>query len=70
MDILKRIRANERTKRIPVVLLTSSSEDSDRIKGYDLGVNSYITKPIMFDKFAKAIADIGLYWAVLNEPPH
>jgi two-component system response regulator len=69
LDILKRIRANERTKRIPVVLLTSSGEDADRIRGYDLGVNSFITKPIEFDKFAKAIAQIGLYWAVLNEPP-
>jgi two-component system response regulator len=70
LDILKRIRANERTKRIPVVLLTSSGDDADRIRGYVLGVNSFITKPIEFDKFAKAIAQIGLYWAVLNEPPH
>jgi CheY-like chemotaxis protein len=70
LDILKRIRSDERTKTIPVVLITSSSEDSDRSKGYDFGVNSFITKPIEFDKFAKAIAQIGLYWAVLNEPPH
>ena len=70
LEILKRIRANARTKRMPVVLFTSSAEDVDKIASYDLGVNSYITKPIAFDKFAKAIAQIGLYWAVLNEPPH
>ena len=68
LDILKRIRANERTKKIPVVLLTSSGEEAIRIEGYDLGVNSFITKPIEFDKFAKAITQIGLYGTVLDEP--
>jgi two-component system, response regulator len=69
LDILRRIRENERTKRIPVVLITGSASEAQRLEGYNLGVNSYITKPIEFDKFAKTISQIGLYWAVLNEPP-
>ncbi|HUL00401.1 MAG TPA: response regulator [Nitrospirota bacterium] len=70
LDILRRIREDERTKSIPVVILSSSRPDEDRIESYRLGVNSYITKPIEFEKFARNIAQIGLYWAVLNEPPH
>jgi len=69
LDILRRIRGNERTKRIPVVLITGSTSEAQKMEGYNLGVNSYIIKPIEFDKFAKAISQIGLYWAVLNEPP-
>ena len=70
LEILRRIRQNERTMAIPVVVLTSSAEDKDRIESYKLGVNSYIVKPIEFDKFAKTIAQIGKYWAVLNEPQY
>jgi len=69
LNILRRIRGNERTKRIPVVLITGSTSEAQKMEGYNLGVNSYIIKPIEFDKFAKAISQIGLYWAVLNEPP-
>jgi two-component system, response regulator len=70
LEILRRIRENERTMAIPVVVFTSSGEDENRIESYKLGVNSYIAKPIEFENFAKTIAQIGLYWAVLNEPPH
>lgn len=68
LEILRRMRANERTKSIPVVVLASSPTDQNRIESYNLGVNSYITKPVRFDSFTKAISQIGLYWAVLNEP--
>jgi len=69
LEVLKRIRANARTKRLPVVILTSSQEQQDIIKGYDLGANSYIRKPVDFTQFAEAIKILGLYWLVLNEPP-
>jgi len=70
IEILKRIRSDERTKAIPVVVLTSSRSDEDRIESYRLGVNSYIVKPVEWDNFAHAVAQIGLYWAVLNKPPY
>ena len=69
LDVLRRIRADERTKRLPVVILTSSQEEQDIAAGYDLGANSYIRKPVDFLKFAEAIKSMGLYWLVLNEPP-
>ena len=69
LDVLRRIRADERTKRLPVVILTSSQEEQDIAAGYDLGANSYIQKPVDFLKFAEAIKTLGLYWLVLNEPP-
>ena len=69
LDVLRRIRADERTKRLPVVILTSSGEEHDITAGYDLGVNSYIQKPVDFLKFAEAIKTLGLYWLVLNELP-
>ena len=69
LEILRRIRSDERTKAIPVVVLTSSRLDKDRIESYHLGVNSYIVKPVEFENFAKAVAQIGFYWAVLNKPP-
>ncbi len=68
LEILRRIRADERTKSIPVVVLTSSPQDQDRIECYDLGVNSYIVKPVEFENFAKAVAHIGFYWVALNKP--
>jgi two-component system response regulator len=69
LEVLQRIRADERTRRIPVVVLTSSKEDPDIRKCYDLGVNSYLVKPVEFDAFQKAISDIGLYWMIMNQPP-
>lgn len=69
LEVLAKIRADERTKTIPVVALTSSKQDSDMIESYNLGVNSFITKPVEFDNFTKAIIDIGYYWMMLNNIP-
>jgi two-component system response regulator len=69
LEILRRVRSDERTKEIPVVVLTSSRLDADRFESYRLGVNSYIVKPVEWENFAQAVAQIGLYWAVLNKPP-
>ena len=69
-EILKTIRENEITKFLPVVILTSSKEEQDIINGYKLGVNSYIRKPVDFDKFFEAVKTLGLYWLLLNEIPN
>ncbi|MCS7083178.1 MAG: response regulator [Bacteroidetes bacterium] len=69
IEVLRRIRANEHTRLQPVVMLTSSTEERDLIESYQLGVNSYIRKPVDFEAFAEAVAHIGLYWLLLNEPP-
>jgi two-component system response regulator len=69
LEVLKRIRQDERTKLLPVVILTSSAEQKDVINGYKLGANSYVRKPVDFDQFAKAIKHLGLYWLIWNEPP-
>jgi two-component system, response regulator len=69
LEVLRAIRESPRTKRLPVVILTTSKEECDLTAGYDLGVNSYIRKPIDFEQFAKVIQELGLYWLVLNEPP-
>ncbi len=68
LDVLKALRADERTKRVPVVLLTTSDEDMDRITGYNLGVNSYICKPVDYDEFVSTVKQLGLYWLVKNIP--
>jgi len=68
LEVLRRIRADERTQLLPVVILTSSKEERDLINGYKLGANSYIRKPVDFDQFNEAIKALGLYWLVLNEP--
>jgi two-component system response regulator len=69
IEVLQRIRADERTKNIPVVMLTSSKEDPDIKKCYELGVNSYVVKPVEFDEFQNAISGLGLYWMVANQLP-
>ena len=69
LEVLEAVRADAKLKSIPVVMLTSSQEESDVLKSYELGVNAYVVKPVAFDRFVAAIADLGVFWAVLNEPP-
>jgi len=69
LEVLRRIRAKEETRLLPVVLLTSSNEDEDRLKGYALGANSYVRKPVDFDEFVQAAGQLGIYWILLNQPP-
>lgn len=69
LEVLRRIRADERTELVPVVVLTSSKEEQDLIASYSLGANSYVRKPVRFDEFADAVRQLGLYWLLLNEPP-
>jgi len=69
LEVLKAIKSDARMKMIPVIVLTSSKEEKDIVNSYRLGVNSYIVKPVDFDKFIEAVAKLGLYWLLLNEPP-
>jgi two-component system response regulator len=69
LELLARIRGNERTRLLPVVILTTSTEDKDRLNGYRLGANSYVRKPVDFIQFADAVGQLGLYWLILNEKP-
>ena len=69
LDVLQRLRADPRTKRLPVVVLTSSREEQDLIESYDLGANSYVRKPVDFARFAEAVQQLQMYWLVLNEAP-
>lgn len=69
LEVLKRMRADERTRLLPVVVLTTSSEEKDRISSYKLGANSYVRKPVDFNQFTEAVKQLGLYWLLLNEGP-
>jgi CheY-like chemotaxis protein len=69
LEVLRQIREDRRTRRLPIVILTSSDEESDLAAAYDLGANSYIQKPVDFKRFAEAVRSLGLYWLVLNESP-
>ncbi|MDP1689707.1 MAG: response regulator [bacterium] len=69
LEVLQRIKADERTKAIPVVVMTSSTEDRDIVESYKLGVNSFLSKPVGFDEFVRMVSEVGLYWLLLNRPP-
>ena len=69
IEVLQKIRSDDRTKKIPVVVLTSSNEEPDIQECYRLGVNSYVVKPVQFEKFIKAVSELGLYWLLVNQPP-
>ncbi|MPZ45232.1 MAG: response regulator [Betaproteobacteria bacterium] len=69
VDVLRRLKGDERTKSIPVTMLTSSAEERDVIESYQLGVNSYIVKPVDFNKFVETVSEVGMYWMVVNRPP-
>jgi two-component system, response regulator len=69
LEVLRQIRADDRTRLLPVIILTTSEEESDRLAGYSLGANSYIRKPVDFSQFIEAVRQLGLYWLVLNESP-
>ena len=69
LEVLKRVRADSRTVKLPVVILTSSDEEQDRLKSYENGCNSFVRKPVDFSKFAETVAQLGLYWLAVNEPP-
>ncbi|MBU1355562.1 MAG: response regulator [Candidatus Edwardsbacteria bacterium] len=69
LEVLKKVKGDERTRLIPVVVLTSSKEERDIVESYKLGVNSYISKPVEFEEFVKKVGELGLYWVLLNQPP-
>jgi CheY-like chemotaxis protein len=70
LEVLRRIKSHKRTKLIPVVVLTSSRDEKDIIESYRLGVNSYLVKPVDFDKFVESVTELGFYWVLLNKPPY
>jgi CheY-like chemotaxis protein len=69
MEVLREVKSNDRFKQIPVVMLTSSREERDLLRSYELGVNAYVVKPVDFQKFVESVRDLGFFWAMINEPP-
>jgi CheY-like chemotaxis protein len=69
LEVLRRVKSDERTKAIPVVVVTTSEQERDIVESYKLGANSYIVKPVSFEKFVKAVSELGFYWMLLNKPP-
>lgn len=69
LEVLAKVKGNERLRHIPIVMLTSSREEQDLVRSYELGVNAFVVKPVEFNQFFKAIQDLGVFWALLNEPP-
>jgi CheY-like chemotaxis protein len=69
LEALRQIRSDANTRTIPIVILTSSREENDLVKGYELGANSYVVKPVDFDQFISAVSQLGVFWAIINEPP-
>ena len=69
IEVLRKLKSDEKKRSIPVVVLTSSKEENDIVEAYKLGVNAYIVKPVDFDQFVKAVTQVGLFWVVLNQPP-
>jgi len=69
LEVLQQVKADERLRIIPVVVLTSSHEEKDKMRSYDLGVNAYVVKPVDFHEFVNAVKELGVFWAVINEPP-
>src|SRR6267154_2329078 len=70
LEVLQQIKSDERLRMIPVVVLTSSHEEKDMVRSYSLGVNAYVVKPVDFHEFVNAVRELGVFWAVINEPPH
>jgi two-component system, response regulator len=70
IEVLRRVKGDERTRTIPVVMLTSSAEENDIVKSYELGVNSYLVKPVEFERFVEEVSKAGCYWAIMNKVPH
>ena len=70
IEVLRKIREDDRTRLVPVVMLTSSAEENDIVRSYELGVNSYIVKPVEFDKFVEEVSKLGVYWAIMNRVPY
>jgi two-component system response regulator len=70
LEVLQQLKADPRTRKIPVVVLSSSTQDKDILRTYDLGVNSYVSKPVHFEEFASVVAQMGLYWMLINKPPN
>ena len=70
LEVLQQVKADARTRKVPIVVLSSSTQDKDILRTYDLGVNSYVSKPVQFEEFARVVAQLGLYWLLINKAPH